>query len=194
MSEFESFVVYEGKGIRLTGWMIGEKLRLDLDATEPYFASIVHYELNEEDTHRLMSILGYEEFAGLFENGGQKWLEDFFEENGLSPTCTYYGINEIDQRFFEEGTFHKSFYEDDSGFDGHDYEYTFYFDRENSELLKQIILEDGRHDSISNWIKNEVSDQESGYDFMTFCKEHDIHGIRKVHEDYPGGVNYYIAF
>ena len=195
MSELGKFTVYEGDGVRLEGLFFMEKeLWLRLVATEPYLMGIMEYKLSEKDTQKLKSLISYEDFAASYQEGRQEWLDDFFEETGIRPEITHFGIYDIDKRYWEDGAFRWTFYEDDSEFNGDDFEYTFFFDPENYQKLKKIILSDGRYSSTADWIRGEIHNQETGYDFMEFCKEHDIHGLRDVHEDYPAGVNYTIEF
>lgn len=194
MAELKEFTIYEGDGICLKGWFLGKKLRLNLDGVEPFFHGIASYELSEEDTKKLMSLIRCDDFAKLFSEGGQEWLEAFFDKNEMIPKITCFGNFDIAQRYSDDIAFCWTFDEFDSAFDGHDYEYTFSFDQENTEKLKEAVLSDGGYDDIAAWIKKEVSDQDSGYDFMEFCERHGIHGVRRVYEDYPGGVHYHILF
>ena len=95
---------------------------------------------------------------------------------------------------YAEDTFRWRFYEDDSEFDGNDFEYTFYLDAENAAKLRALMFADGQYRSTEEWMQANVRDQKFGHGFEKYCIDHDIHGVREVYEDYPGGINYYREF
>ena len=95
-----------------------------------------------------------------------------------------------DPKYDEEGVFKWTFYEDDSDFNGNDWEYHYWFDAENAAKLKALILADDKYTSMGDWIRNNIKDQELGSDLRTFCEANGIHGLKWVHEEYAGGCDY----
>ena len=95
-----------------------------------------------------------------------------------------------DPKYKGEGCISWTFYEDDSDFDGNDWEYHYMFDPENSEKLKALMFSDGKYKTMREWIEANFKDLERGSDFREFCQKNDIHGLEWVHEEYAGGCDH----
>ena len=91
-----------------------------------------------------------------------------------------------------EKEIHITFYEDDSAWNGDDFEYQFHLDSENAELfLKQIPhIDEDEKTNIQEWLVNNVYCDGTGLDMLGRWIEMGLHGSERVWEDYPGGVSY----
>ncbi len=148
------------------------------------------YTFSDETVKKLRSIISLDEFVSSFRNGHLEWLDRFLQKNDIAAGKTTYSLPQDEERFGSWKRLQWTFYEDDSDYNGDDFEYTYYFDEENSEKLRQLMFSDGRYGSVREWMKANVRDQETGSDFQSFCIRNGIHGEREVYEDYPGGVHY----
>ena len=130
-------------------------------------------------------------------SGGGFFAAGNMDNNALrkGESCMRDNMDKLNDYVGNNG-FHCTFYEDESEFDGNDFEYIFMFDIENAEKLRAAMSAGGTisYADMHQWIKDNIRDQETGSDFRFFCVEHDIHGIRWVHEDYPEGINYVDEF
>lgn len=82
------------------------------------------------------------------------------------------------------------FYEDDSDFDGNDFEYTYSLDTGNTEVFLENIPRSYRETqvNIEEWMVGNVRCDDYGWDLREKWIQMGLHGTRIVREDYPGGI------
>ena len=90
----------------------------------------------------------------------------------------------------DKGNLTVIFYEDDSAFNGNDFEYSYSLDAENADLfLKKIPHrnEDAKKD-VGEWLKENVKCDGLGHDLQELWSRMGLHGSHLVREDYPGSL------
>ena len=90
----------------------------------------------------------------------------------------------------DQGSLTISFYEDDSDFNGNDFEYRYSLDAESTELfLKKIPhRNDDAKKDVGEWLKENVKCDGFGYDLLEMWSRMGLHGSHLVREDFPGGI------
>ncbi len=88
------------------------------------------------------------------------------------------------------------FHEDDSDFDGNDFEYRYCLDADNAAIfLKQIphVYADTKT-NVEEWLIAKVDCEGIGGDLLQTWIQMGLHGSHQVWEDHPGGIDQEEAF
>lgn len=82
------------------------------------------------------------------------------------------------------------FYEDDSEFDGNDFEYRYYLDTDNAKAFISMIPHPWAEikANIEEWLVENVQCHGFGSDLLQKWIQMGLHGKHVVFEDYPGGI------
>ena len=83
------------------------------------------------------------------------------------------------------------FYEDDSDFDGNDFEYIYRLDADNAAaFLKRIPrVCAGAKNNVEEWLIENVDCEGIGGDLLQAWVRMGLHGTRQTWEDYPAGID-----
>ncbi len=103
---------------------------------------------------------------------------------------TYSEFRNRFRSLYDNGELSIIFYEDDSGFDGNDFEYRYSLYAGSTNAFLQMISH-GRSDKKSNieeWLTDNIHCDGSGIDLLEKWIEMGLHGNYVVWEDYPGGI------
>ncbi len=93
-------------------------------------------------------------------------------------------------RLPEDGGLEIIFYEDESDFDGNDFEYRYSLDAENTDAFLKTLphrSSDTKSD-VEEWLIENINCKGIGYDLQEKWAEMGLHGRRVVWEDFPGGI------
>ncbi len=144
-----------------------------------------------EDFKRAYGALSYDEAKAIVAAGN---YSDYTQESMLKEwkichldAC----LSNFDVHVHGGGEVIIKFYEFDSEFDGNDFEYTYYLNDINGKKLVSMIPKKWNDPVIDlkQWICDNINCEGTGYDLRSKWTEMGLHGIRTVHEDYPGGIH-----
>ena len=99
-------------------------------------------------------------------------------------------VENIDVCLLEAGSLDIIFHEDDSEFDGNDFEYHCSLNSERTETFLKMIP---HHDedvkaNVEDWLVENGLCARLGRDLLRKWTRMGLHGNRSIWEDYPGGI------
>ena len=99
-------------------------------------------------------------------------------------------LRNIKVELHDDGALSIVFHEDDSEFDGNDFEYRYSMDARNTEQFLKTVANKwkGRTTDIEEWLIKNINCDGMGADLMDEWIQMGLHGTRIVWEDYPGGI------
>ena len=99
-------------------------------------------------------------------------------------------LSDISVSLYENGELRVIFYEDDSDFDGNDFEYRYSLDANSAKLFVQMIpsVWADKKTDIEEWLIDNIHCDGIGGDLQEKWVQMGLHGRHVVWEDYPGGV------
>lgn len=99
-------------------------------------------------------------------------------------------LRDVSVRLSDSGEMSIVFYEDESEFDGNDFEYRYSLDARNGNAFLQMIphVWADKKTNIEEWLVENVHCDRIGGDLQEKWVRMGLHGIRVVWEDYPGGI------
>ena len=99
-------------------------------------------------------------------------------------------LTNVAVRLYDNGELSIVFYEDDSEFDGNDFEYRYSLDADNANSFLQMIPHGwaDKKTNIEEWLIENIHCDGLGGDLQEKWVQMGLHGIHVVWEDYPGGI------
>jgi len=99
-------------------------------------------------------------------------------------------LRHVDVYFMENSSLSVVFHEYDSDYDGHDYEYRYSLDADNTAAFIDLIPHpcSETKSNIEEWLCENVQCSGLGSDLPQKWVQMGLHGCYTVREDYPGGI------
>ncbi|MBQ3860594.1 MAG: hypothetical protein II779_08695 [Clostridia bacterium] len=99
-------------------------------------------------------------------------------------------LRHVDVYFMENSSLSVVFHEYDSDYDGHDYEYRFSLDADNTDAFLKMIPHPSAEMriNIEDWLCENIQCGGFGDDLQREWSRMGLHGRHVVREDYPGGI------
>lgn len=91
----------------------------------------------------------------------------------------------------DDGGLSITFFEDDSEFDGNDFEYIYSLDADNTARFLDKISHGWADpkENIKDWLADNIRFDDFGESLQRKWRGMHLHGTHVVHEDYPGGIH-----